>query len=133
MPLYTYACDCGTFQTWQPITAAPLSLHDVCGGRPTRVLGPVRTHGLGSSGAKTRAVDKTEKQWDKDRPAYKRLRHHGLQPPHVDGAHELETRASNDLEVNTGYAYGAIPERQVKEAMQEAKESGWAPTRQGVV
>lgn len=131
MPTYAYRCDCGDEWTvWQPIAAEPLGLHsDQCSRRPLRVLGPVRTHGIGGVGARTREVDATERTWDMDRPAYKRLRMEGMQPPHVDGAAKLETVAQNDLEVNTGMRYGRLPERQVKEAITEAQESGWVPTR----
>lgn len=131
MPVYTYRCSCGDFEAWQPMAAPPLSQHEGCAGSPLRVLGPVRTHGVGARGAKTRDIDRTERTWDQDRPAYRRLRMNGMQPPHVDGSARLETLADNDLEVNTGLQYGKIPEREVKERVTEARESGWLPTKVG--
>lgn len=79
-----------------------------------------------------RRIDKTENQWDKDRPAYRRLRHNGTQPPHVDGAAELESRASNEFDVNTGLKYGHLPEERVKEGLGMARESGWVPKKETV-
>lgn len=128
MPTYLNRCTCGTeWHQWQSIKDDPLDVHEDCPGKVLRVLGPVRTHGVGAQGAATRQIDATERTWDKDRPAYKRLRMEGMQPPHVDGAARLESVASNDLEVNTGLRYGKIPERQVKEAVTLARESGWIP------
>lgn len=43
-----------------------------------------------------------EGRWDKDMPAYKRLRRDGLQPPHIDGCAELEAKAETPTQVQTG-------------------------------
>lgn len=40
-----------------------------------------------------------DKQWDKDMPAYKRLRMNGIQPKRIDDSAELETRANDQFEV----------------------------------
>lgn len=45
------------------------------------------------------AYDATEKQWQKDIPAYKGLRRNGLQPRGIDGAHELAMRAETREQV----------------------------------
>jgi len=37
---------------------------------------------------------------DKDRAAYKRLRHDGVQPPSVDGSADLEKRAVDQVEID---------------------------------
>lgn len=132
MPSYHYRCDCGDFLLWQPLAAEPLASHEGCAGRPLRVLGPVRTHGVGPRGAKTREVDRTERTWDRDRPAYKRLRHEGHQPPHVDGAADLETRAENEFDIRTGLKYGHLPAERVKEGIGQAREAGWLPTKEAV-
>jgi hypothetical protein len=39
------------------------------------------------------------KNWDKDMPAYKRLRQNGLQPRNIDGAAALEARAETAAQV----------------------------------
>jgi len=42
MPLYEYECDqCGmTFEVMQKFSDAPLSAHEVCGGRLRRLISP---------------------------------------------------------------------------------------------
>ena len=44
-----------------------------------------------------------EKRWNRDIPAYKRLRADGLQPGTVDGAGDLEARANHEAEVTMGW------------------------------
>ena len=43
-----------------------------------------------------------ERKWDKDMPAYKRLREDGLQPPHIDGSYVMERSAKNEREITMG-------------------------------
>lgn len=52
-----------------------------------------------SRGAKVAEINQTAKNWDKDMPAYKRLRKNGLQPRSVDGAAEVERRATTEAQV----------------------------------
>lgn len=128
MPTYRWQCNTGhQWEAWQSIHDETIPRCD-CEGTVQKVLTPPRLYGVGDRGAFTRQTDATERTWDRDRPAYKRLRANGMQPPHVDGAAKLETLADNDLEVNTGLRYGKIEERPVKEAITMAKESGWTPT-----
>lgn len=47
-------------------------------------------------------INKTERGWNKDMPAYKRLRANGLQPKKIDGAAEVEKRAQEAWQVETG-------------------------------
>lgn len=47
-------------------------------------------------------INALEKQWDKDLPAYKRLRAHGFQPPSTDGCADLEARATTAFEIEAG-------------------------------
>lgn len=44
------------------------------------------------------------RQWDRDMPAYKRLRRQGLQPPGIDGCRQLEQVASMQQEITLGTA-----------------------------
>lgn len=53
-------------------------------------------------GAKVAEVNKTERNWNKDMPAYKRLRANGLQPKRIDGAANVEKRAQEGWQVETG-------------------------------
>ena len=48
------------------------------------------------------AINAKERSWHKDMDAYKRLRRDGLQPPHIDGARELEQKATDRIQVETG-------------------------------
>lgn len=49
-----------------------------------------------------RAINNTEATWDKDMPAYKRMRGAGLQPKSIDGAAEIESKATDPMEVEMG-------------------------------
>lgn len=50
-------------------------------------------------GSQVDAANRTAKNWDKDMPAYKRLRQNGLQPRSIDGAAALEARATSAAQV----------------------------------
>lgn len=52
-----------------------------------------------SRGAEVAATNQTAKNWDKDMPAYKRLRKEGLRPRSIDGAAELEKKATERWQV----------------------------------
>ena len=85
---------------------------------------------IASSAAPTRSrsaraieINQTEKQWDKDIPAYKRLRKQGLQPAHIDGAADMEARASTRFEVESGKIYEG-KEKQIAEATDFINASG---------
>lgn len=47
------------------------------------------------------AIDR-EKRWEKDMPAYARLRKEGLQPRHVDGSHRMEAGFNDKIEIEAG-------------------------------
>ncbi len=53
-------------------------------------------------GAAVANTNKTERGWQKDMPAYKRLRKNGLQPRQIDGCAEIERRATTAEQVETG-------------------------------
>lgn len=53
-------------------------------------------------GAVVAQTERTARNWDKDMPAYKRLRKNGLQPKQIDGSAEIEKRAETKVEVETG-------------------------------
>lgn len=55
-----------------------------------------------SRGARVAEVNQTERNWNKDMPAYKRLRANGLQPKRIDGAAEVEKKAQESWQVETG-------------------------------
>jgi hypothetical protein len=47
-------------------------------------------------------INQREQGWHTDMPAYKRLRADGLQPPRIDGCADLEKRATEPVEIETG-------------------------------
>jgi hypothetical protein len=53
-------------------------------------------------GGKVDEINRTEKAWNRDMPAYKRLRQDGLQPKRIDGAAEVERKAKEAWQVETG-------------------------------
>jgi hypothetical protein len=60
------------------------------------------TNSTTSRGARVEATNRTERNWKQDLPAYKRLRADGLQPKRIDGAAEVERRAQESWQVETG-------------------------------
>lgn len=59
---------------------------------------PTRSPGA----ARAAEVNATERRWDKDLPAFARLRQQGLQPQRVDGAADVEARATERHHVEGG-------------------------------
>lgn len=53
-------------------------------------------------GQRVAEINQTERNWQKDMPAYKRLRQNGLQPKGIDGAAEIEKKAKHEWQVETG-------------------------------
>lgn len=60
------------------------------------------TNSTTTRGARVAEVNHTERNWNKDMPAYKRLRANGLQPKRIDGAAEIEKKAEHSWQVETG-------------------------------
>lgn len=58
----------------------------------------------------------TERRWQRDMPAYRRLREQGLQPEGIDGCAALETRAQSQVEIETN---NIIEDRAVRELANE--------------
>ena len=71
-------------------------------------------------------ANRTQKAWDRDMGAYKRLRDDGLQPNRIDGSADLEAKAEIPEQVETGrldFSPAAI--RQAEETMgQKLKTPG---------
>lgn len=68
-----------------------------------------------------------EAQWDRDRPAYQRLRMNGLQPPSVKGSALLEKRASSQTEIEMGHLIEPSIIPKVEQSMAIARDIGWTP------
>ena len=85
---------------------------------------------IASSAAPTRSrsaraiqINATEKQWDKDIPAYVRMRKNGEQPPRIDGCADLDARASTRFEVESGQIMEG-KSKQIAEAIDFVNDSG---------
>lgn len=61
-----------------------------------------------SQGSKVAEIVKTERGWNKDMDAYKRLRREGLQPKQIDGSSILEKHATQKWQIE-GAAKAATP------------------------
>lgn len=75
-----------------------------------------------NGGAQAARINQTDKAWEKDMPAYRRLRHDGLQPPRIDDCAALENHAKDQFEIEMGKL---VPDRvrpQVKEGLAITKE-----------
>lgn len=72
--------------------------------------------GDANSDPKYKEVAAREKRWDRDMPAYKRLRDQGLQPKQIDGSADLERDASTRFEIESGQAFRGQG-KQVEEAV----------------
>lgn len=73
--------------------------------------------GAASSNAEYHAIEAREKRWQRDMPAYKRLRDQGYQPAHIDGSADLERDATTRFEIESGQIFKG-KENQVTEAVQ---------------
>lgn len=60
------------------------------------------TNSTTTRGKQVQETNKVERAWQKDMPAYKRLRKEGLQPKRIDGAAEVEKKAEHKWQVETG-------------------------------
>jgi hypothetical protein len=63
-----------------------------------------------------------ERRWDKDMPAYKRLREDGVQPRGIDGCATLERHAEHKTQIELG-SLVASP-KQIKEAETISRDFG---------
>lgn len=61
-------------------------------------------------------------RWDKDMPAYRRLRDNGIQPKRIDDCAELETRATDQFEIEMAKIVPKAHKRAVQEGLAITKE-----------
>lgn len=68
---------------------------DVAGCFGCRVSGiQMGTNSTTTKGSRVAEINQREANWNKDMPAYKRLRKEGLQPKTIDGCHAVEQLAT---------------------------------------
>ena len=75
---------------------------------------------FGSNSTTTRGkvvaeTNQRARNWDKDMPAYKRLRQNGLQPKSIDGAARLESTARTEAQVESRVDVEKLVKRGVAE------------------
>lgn len=78
-----------------------------------------------------------ESRWERDMPAYQRLRMNGLQPKQIDGCARIETEANSQLEVEMADVLKPLAVEsgqtlkqllpKVSEGMAMARDMDWAP------
>jgi hypothetical protein len=89
---------------------------DVEGCFGCKVLGVrMGTNSTTSRGQKVEEINQRAKGWDKDMPAYKRLRQQGLQPRSIDGAARLESTAKTEAQVEGRVDIESLVKRGVAE------------------
>lgn len=76
-----------------------------------------RTHirGINVGGFPT-DVTLTERKWDLDMPAYKRLVNDGIQPAKIDGCYVMERAAKDKIEIEAGRPFDQATLSQIKDA-----------------
>jgi hypothetical protein len=70
----------------------------------------------------TNRIVNTDASWDRDMPAYKRLRNNGVQPPRIDDSAQLESRATDQFEVELGKIVPKNMHDRVKEGLALSRE-----------
>jgi hypothetical protein len=78
-----------------------------------------------AGGAAAKEINDREARWQRDLPAYKRLREDGTQPKGIDGAARLERDASSKVEIEMGRTFGPKAQAKVEEGMQLSKAMGY--------
>lgn len=64
----------------------------------------LRSISFASVSGGARELHDRDRRWDKDMGAYSRLRKDGVQPNQIDGSADLETKATDDVEITYGLA-----------------------------
>ena len=68
-------------------------------------------------------IDKRESEWQKDIPAYTRLRRNGFQPTRIDGSAQMEAEATTRYEIESGQLMVG-QQKKLAEAMDIMQSSG---------
>lgn len=108
MPEYLYRCGKGhEWQVWRSIKLPSVRQLDCdCGATALLVIQSPAVFAAAlpnkSGMASVREINEREKRWDRDLPAYARMRKNGVQPRGIDGAAELERVAETKTEVEMG-------------------------------
>lgn len=128
MATYVFRCNtCGDeTQDDLPIGTATRTKRCVC-GRPARlVLGEglyVAAAARPTSADNVVRLNARERRLDKDGPAYRRMRHRGLQPAHIDGCARLENEVGDQTDIDHARAIRVAENADVYKAMTKGTEA----------
>jgi hypothetical protein len=128
IPTYVYRCECGIEHGREfTIGTAPRTETCICGETMNLVIGAgvnIAPSALEVKGAQARMTTEMEDRWQKDLPAYKRMRNRGLQPKGIDGSAELENNVDDQLDIHMRDLTPPGMSRQgMRDAMLEGKET----------
>lgn len=98
-----------------------------CNQSGTRICFYHKLHTIQFAGRGKSSQSAMEARWEKDMPAYHRLRRNGLQPPHIDGCAQLEGRAGSQMEIEMGHLIDKAILPQITEGMAIARDLEWTP------
>ena len=127
MSAYVYLCAaCGTKTVIEkPIGTAQRITKCGC-GRPARMM---LGQGMYIAAAATPnkrqnvlTIEQREKNWDRDIPAYKRMRARGLQPVGVDGAAAVEDTVGDQDDIDYGGAIRVASDQKLYRQMTDRAE-----------
>lgn len=128
MASYCYRCEsCGDeLELQAAIGTARRMIRCDCGGVKRLRIGVgvnVSAHALETKGGEVRASDAMEARWQRDMPAYKRMRRQGMQPDGIDGAARLEDKVADQIDIELQRpAFDGVSRERYVAAKEEAAE-----------
>jgi hypothetical protein len=128
MPKYEYLC-----MTCDEISEIVASIGTArrmrecdCGGIARLRIGVdvhVAPSALEHKGGEVRAINATEDRWNADMPAYRRMRHKGMQPNAIDGSAALEDQVGDQFDVQyKALLDKGITRARIREGAEQAEE-----------
>lgn len=134
MAVYEYECYCGLTEREFPLGEARPTIRCEHGHLARRhySMPQIAPSALEHKGAQARTKNMVDREWDKDRPAYKRMRDRGLHPKHIRGSAALEDKVDSDTDITFGHLYGHDDGAQrVREAVEMVSETNREYERKG--
>lgn len=128
MPFYAYRCPhCGIEGDYEfRIGCAPRVLSCDCGEFAEHVIGAgvqIAPSALETKGADARAGNEREGRWNRDMPAYARMRAKGMQPKQIDGSARLEDQVGDQLDIDhKNLLDTGVSRERIIEGTEQAKE-----------
>lgn len=126
MPTLVWRCeDHGDFEQWRSIHSNDIARCPECRLAGTQVFTPpnISVWALENKGGQAKYALDREARFDKDGPAYNRLRKEGLQPRGIDRCARIEQGAETRLEVEMGKPIPKDRRSEALEVNQELREN----------